>query len=148
MLLVDRIEELEPGRRVVATKAITICEPCYAGLDGDLPVEAYAYPASLLLESFGQVAALLWLADTKTPHLDPDSVLMLVAARDCRIESVAYPGDVLRHVARIEHVVGDNVFVAGESHAGERRIAVIESMMAARRPKHAVQRLLPTQPAA
>ena len=136
-LLIDRVLELHPHRRILATKALTAAEPCYGGLRRDAPLSAYAYPASLLLESFGQAAALLWLL-SEGGSVGADSVLMLVGARDCRIEGRALPGDTLAHRARLEHVVGDNVLVAGETYVGDSRIASVGSMMAVRRPRTAV----------
>ncbi|HWF74202.1 MAG TPA: hypothetical protein VG186_12695 [Solirubrobacteraceae bacterium] len=136
-LLIDRVVELEPGHRILATKAITVGEPCYRGVPAGAPGAAYAFPASLLLESVGQAAALLWLLGERG-GVGSDSVLMLVAGRDCRIEGRAGPGDVLRHVARIDQVVGDNVFVSGETYVADSRIATVGSMMAVMRPRAAV----------
>jgi 3-hydroxyacyl-[acyl-carrier-protein] dehydratase len=133
MMLVDRIVHLEPSVSVVGIKAISGCEPCYHDLPGGLPRERYAYPASLVLESFGQTAAILWLS--AIGGVRDDQVLMLGAARGCRIVGRAYPGDVLEHTARVSHVVGDNVFVEGECRVGDRLIAVIESMVAVMRPR-------------
>lgn len=145
MLLVDRIVELEPRRAIVATKAITYGEPCYASLPAGAGAHAYTYPASLLLESFGQAAALLWMAgrgdgDLPDAGLPGDAdgdgrVLMLATARDCTVDGRALPGDVIEHRARIDHVVGDNVFVSGESFVWRRRIASVGSMMAVIRPR-------------
>jgi 3-hydroxyacyl-[acyl-carrier-protein] dehydratase len=132
VLLVDRLS-LEPDGSAVGTKSVTAGEPCYRDLPPDAEPERYAYPVSLLLESFGQTAAALWL--TGAGAVEDDRVLMLVAARGCRIEGRAFPGDVLRHTARVEHVVGDNVFVSGETHVDGRRVAVVESMMAVARPR-------------
>jgi 3-hydroxyacyl-[acyl-carrier-protein] dehydratase len=134
VLLVDRLS-LEPDGSAVGTKAITAGEPCYADLPPDAEPERFAYPVSLLLESFGQTAAALWLTRDGDGTVADDQVLMLVAARGCRIEGRAFPGDVLRHAARIEHVFGDNVFVSGETHVDGRRVAVVESMMAVARPR-------------
>ncbi|MGP0051423.1 MAG: 3-hydroxyacyl-ACP dehydratase FabZ family protein [Solirubrobacteraceae bacterium] len=133
-LLIDRVLELDPHRRILATKAVTLAEPCYRGLPRDAPASAYAYPESLLLESFGQAAALLWLLSERGAVAEA-SVLMLVSARECRIEARARPGDILRHDARLEHVVGDNVFVSGETYVADSRIASVGSMMAVLRPR-------------
>lgn len=139
MLLVDRIEELDPGKRIVATKALTFGEPCYRDVPADAAASGYAYPASLLLESFGQAAALLWLLGSQPAQIDGEQVLMLVAARDCTIEGLAIPGDTVRHVACIDRIVGDNVFVEGASYVDDRRVASVGSMMAAIRPRSALQ---------
>jgi 3-hydroxyacyl-[acyl-carrier-protein] dehydratase len=61
MLLVDRVEELVPGERIRAIKAVTINEPFFQGhfpgrpiMPGVLIVEALAQAAGVLaVESFG-----------------------------------------------------------------------------------------------
>jgi 3-hydroxyacyl-[acyl-carrier-protein] dehydratase len=128
MVLVDRVISLSVGERIVATKAITASEPCFAGIARGHSVAA-AYPTSLLLESLGQTAAILWLQSMQAAR-SPQSVLMLTVVRDCVVEGRAYPGDLVRHCARIENVVGDNVFVSGESWIGNRRIIHAGSMVA------------------
>lgn len=133
--LVDRVVALEPGVSVVGLKAITGSEPCYRHLPAGGRRGHAAYPVSLMLESFGQAAAILWLVGMGSAPVHDDHVLMLVAVRDCTIEGRAYPGDVLRHVARLDQVVGDNVFVEGEILVDDRRVATIGSMMAVMRPR-------------
>jgi len=133
MVLVDRVVALDPGVSIVGLKAITGSEPCYR--DAAPAPEPLAYPVSLMLESFGQTAAVLWLSGLGGAPVRDDHLLMLVAARDCTIEGRAFPGDVLTHVVRLDHVVGDNVFVAGEILVDGRRIATIGSMMAVMRPR-------------
>lgn len=135
MTLVDRVLSIDPGRSIVAVKAITASEPCFQYLGRDDPPHRYFYPTSLLLESFGQAGALLWLYEMAPTVLEGRNVLMLVAGRDCAIEGHVLPGDTLRHVARIDHVVGDNIFVSGETYVEERRVASIGSMMAVMRPR-------------
>jgi 3-hydroxyacyl-[acyl-carrier-protein] dehydratase len=65
MLLVDRVETIEIDRRIVATKAVTINEPFFAGhfpgrpiMPGVLIVEALAQAAGILaVESLGLSAS-------------------------------------------------------------------------------------------
>lgn len=140
MVLVDRVESLEPGVSIVGIKAITGSEPCYRNLDNGLRPERYAYPTSLLVESFGQTAAILWLQSNKSGKRHQDEVLVFVGARNLQIEGHAYPGDVLRHVARLDRVISDTVFVEGEVWLNDRRIASIGSMIAALRPRSALMK--------
>jgi 3-hydroxyacyl-[acyl-carrier-protein] dehydratase len=135
MVLVDRVLALDPGVSILGVKAITGSEPCYRHLAAGARREHVAYPVSLMLESFGQTAAILWLVGMGGSAVRDDHVLMLVAVRDCTIEGRAFPGDVLRHVARLDQVVGDNVFVEGEILVDDRRVATIGSMMAVMRPR-------------
>lgn len=140
MLLLDRVEELRPGVGLTAVKTVSGIEPCYAGLDPDDDVEAYAYPSCLLLESFGQAAAVLWLHSVGATR--PDEVLMLAAARDCEFVGRAYPGDVVRHVVELDHRSDGAAFVTGRSSVGARPIATYGSLTAVVRPRTA----LPARP--
>lgn len=136
LLLVDRVLDLEPGRSIRTIKAITGTEPCYAALPEGAAVAQYAYPCSLMIESFGQSAALLWLDGN--PPVEPagadEHVLMFAGARDYRFEASAYPGDVLRHEVRLESVLADTAFASGETWVGDRRIATVGTLIATRRP--------------
>jgi len=55
MLLVDRIETIELDRRIVATKAVTINEPFFAGHFPDRPI----MPGVLIVEALAQAAGVL-----------------------------------------------------------------------------------------
>ncbi len=137
LLLVDRVLSMTPGTHIEAVKAVTATEPCYRDLTDSAPPGDYAYPASLLVESLGQTAALLWLTGSDSPVGD-DQVLMFVGARDFVFDGVAYPGDVLRHTVHLERVIADTAFATGETYVGDRRIARVGTLMAARRPRTAL----------
>ena len=55
MLLVDRVEELHRDQRIVATKAVTINEPFFAGHFPDRPI----MPGVLIVEALAQAAGVL-----------------------------------------------------------------------------------------
>ena len=55
MLLVDRVEELVVDQRIVATKAVTINEPFFAGHFPDRPI----MPGVLIVEALAQAAGVL-----------------------------------------------------------------------------------------
>jgi len=134
MVLLDRVEELEPETGLTAFKTISGGEPCYALLDGSAGIDAFAYPASLLLESFGQAAAVLWLCSTPAA----ERVLMFAGAKECEFTGHAYPGDTVRHVVRLEHRSEGAAFVSGHTLVGERRIASYGSLTAVVRPRSAL----------
>lgn len=133
MVLLDRVDRLVPGRELSAVKAVSGTDPCYAGLPPGLPLARYAYPRSLILESFGQAAAVLWHSTTGA-CAGPDRLLMFAAARDVRFLAQAYPGDVLRHDVRWEHSVADTGFATGSTWVGGRQIAAMGSFIAVLRP--------------
>jgi 3-hydroxyacyl-[acyl-carrier-protein] dehydratase len=133
LLLVDRVLELVPGSSIRTIKAITGTEPCYAALHDGAESWQYDYPRSLMIESLGQSAALLWL-EGRAPTPGDGQVLMFVGARDYHFEGSARPGDVLRHEVRLESVVADTAFASGETWVGERRVATVTTLIATRRP--------------
>jgi len=133
MVLLDRVEWLVPGQRLRAVKTVSGSEPCYEHLPAGLPQARYAYPVSLILESFGQAAAVLWHS-AAGQLADAEHVLMFGAARDCTFEGRAYPGDVLCHEVTLESRVADTAFATGTTSAGGRRIATMGSFIAVRRP--------------
>jgi 3-hydroxyacyl-[acyl-carrier-protein] dehydratase len=146
VLLVDRVLEVEPGERIVTVKAVSGSEPCFAGLPDDAPAEAYDFPASLLVESFGQSGALLWLHTMQAGDGVPPGTLIFAQARDCVLEGAARPGDLLRHEVRIENLKPNNVFLTGETYVGDRRIATMGSAMAVIRETDSLAPAPPGQP--
>jgi len=133
MLLVDRILELDPRRSIRTVKAVTATEPCYAGLPEDAEPWRYHYPPALLIESFGQSAALLWL-DGHAPAADDGLTLMFVGATEFVFEGGVLPGDVLIHTVRLDNVIAGTAFASGETWAGTRRVARVTTLVATRRP--------------
>ena len=55
MLLVDRVEELIVDQKIIATKAVTINEPFFAGHFPDRPI----MPGVLIIEALAQAAGVL-----------------------------------------------------------------------------------------
>jgi len=135
ILQIDRVVEFEPHRRIVATKAISGCEPCYADLADDAD---HRFPTSLLVESMGQAGGVLWLHSAALSGEPPAGTLILGSARDVTLTGAAYPGDVLRHVVELDSVKGENAFMTGETWVGERRIATVGSMLAVMRADDAL----------
>ncbi|HEV2885548.1 MAG TPA: hypothetical protein VGX49_01440 [Jatrophihabitans sp.] len=133
LLLVDRVLELEPGRRISTVKAVTGTDACFAELPEGAEGWRYSYPYSLIIESFGQSAALLWL-DGRLPTPEDDQVLMFVGATNFCFDGTAHPGDVLRHEVRMDSVIADTAFASGEIWVGDRRLATVATLVATRRP--------------
>ncbi|HEV2371950.1 MAG TPA: hypothetical protein VGS19_07270 [Streptosporangiaceae bacterium] len=133
MLLLDRVEAMVPGESLEAVKVISGCEPCYDGLPDN-----YAFPTSLLIESFGQAAAVLWLLSRQQGQRPAGELPMFVAARNCQLTRPVYPGDVVRHRVRLDQAVDGAAFASGDSRTGDHQVAVFASMMAVTRPPDAI----------
>jgi len=92
-LLVDKVIELEPGKRAVAIKNVTANEPFFQGHFPDFPI----MPGVLMVEALAQTAgiAVATLAEGK-------GKLGVFAAIDgVKIKKQVFPGDTLRMEAEI-----------------------------------------------
>ena len=89
-LLIDRVLEVEPGRRIVALKNVTINEPFFTGHFPHLPV----MPGVLMIEALAQAAGVLSFA-TLGRRSDPSSVFYFVGIDGARFKRPVGPGDQL-----------------------------------------------------
>src|SRR5262245_36352917 len=97
-LLVDRVVELEPHKRVLAYKNVTCNEPFFNGHFPGHPV----MPGVLIVEAMAQAAALLAY---KSEGMDPEKqVTYLMGTDGARFRKPVVPGDKLElHVEVIKH---------------------------------------------
>ena len=96
-ILVDRVLECEPGKRIVAVKNVTINEPFFQGHFPEFPV----MPGVLIVEAMAQAAALLCL-QTMPPEVTRGSLFYFVGIDNARFKRPVLPGDVLTLEASIE----------------------------------------------
>jgi beta-hydroxyacyl-ACP dehydratase FabZ len=88
MLLVDRILEIEPGKRIVGLKNVTANEQFFQGHFPGAPV----MPGVLIVEAMAQCSAVLFLRDIE----DRDRKLFLFGGVDkARFRRPVLPGDQL-----------------------------------------------------
>lgn len=89
-LLVDRIVEVEEGKRIVGLKNVTINEPFFTGHFPGHPV----MPGVLIIESMAQVAGIMaYLASDEETR---KKVSYFMAIDKCRFRRPVRPGDQLR----------------------------------------------------
>ncbi len=87
MLLVDRILEIEPGKRAVGLKNVTINEDFF---NGHFPQQAMM-PGVLILEAMAQVAGVLML---RHPNYE-NKLAVIGGIENARFRKPVIPGDAL-----------------------------------------------------
>jgi UDP-3-O-[3-hydroxymyristoyl] N-acetylglucosamine deacetylase / 3-hydroxyacyl-[acyl-carrier-protein] dehydratase len=88
-LFVDRILELEPGKRVVGIKNVTINEPFFAGHFPGHPI----MPGVLIIEAMAQVGGMLLMGSIDAPE---SKVVYFISLDNVKWRKPVKPGDQLR----------------------------------------------------
>ena len=89
-LLVDKVLEIEPGKRIVALKNVTMNEPFFQGHFPGHPV----MPGVLIIEAMAQVAAIM--AYETSGGTAAEKVSYFMAIDNARFRKPVKPGDQLR----------------------------------------------------
>jgi len=89
-LLIDRVRECEPGKRIVAIKNVTVNEPHFPGHFPDRPI----MPGVLILEAMAQAAAILGFR-TMERRPDDKSMYYFAGIDNARFKRPVVPGDQL-----------------------------------------------------
>ncbi|MCC8106712.1 MAG: 3-hydroxyacyl-ACP dehydratase FabZ [Clostridiales bacterium] len=97
-LLVDRIDELEPGVRAVGHKSVTYNEPFFAGHFPQEPV----MPGVLICEALAQVGAVAILSLEQYKG----KIVLFGGINKARFRQKVVPGDVLRLEMEVVKVKG------------------------------------------
>ena len=75
-LMIDRVKEIEPGKRIVAIKNVSANEPYFPGHFPHHPI----MPGVLILEAMAQAAGVLVFRTSNTLQLQPDLCRVGLAA--------------------------------------------------------------------
>jgi 3-hydroxyacyl-[acyl-carrier-protein] dehydratase len=135
MLLVDRILELTPGKRVVGLKNVTINEPYF---NGHFPGQA-VMPGVMIVESMAQIAGVILLSMPQYHGRTP----FLGAIERARFRKPVIPGDVLVTEATLDGIRGNIGKVRAVATVNGEIVANAEIMFALKElpPLDAVDRL-------
>lgn len=100
-LMIDAIEEMEPKKRIVGIKNVTINEPYFQGHFPAKPV----MPGVLIIESMAQTGGLLLLQEVEDRE---NKLLYFVAIDNARFRRPVIPGDQLKVVVNVVAWRGTN----------------------------------------
>ena len=88
-LLVDRIVEMEPGKRIVGIKNVTMNEPFFVGHFPNFPV----MPGVLIIEAMAQTGGVLALHGDE---IGDDKLVLFASIEQAKFRRPVVPGDQLR----------------------------------------------------
>ena len=91
ILMIDKVKELDPGKRIVALKNVSANEPHFQGHFPGRPI----MPGVLILEAMAQAAGVLVFSAEGAARPDDRSVYYYVGIDDARFRKPAIPGDQL-----------------------------------------------------
>lgn len=122
-LLVDRVLELDKGKRIKALKNVTINEPFFVGHFPHRPV----MPGVLMLEAMAQVAALLAF-DTMGVTPDDKMVYYFAGIDGARFKRPVEPGDQLVMEVTLDRMKAGIFKFKGVTHVGDQVVCEAELM--------------------
>lgn len=128
ILLVDRVLEIEKGKRIKALKNVTINEPFFTGHFPHRPV----MPGVLMLEAMAQTAALLSF-DTMGITPDDQTVYYFAGIDAARFKRPVEPGDQLVMDVTLERAKAGIYKFKGVARVGEDVACEAELMCTMRR---------------
>jgi UDP-3-O-[3-hydroxymyristoyl] N-acetylglucosamine deacetylase/3-hydroxyacyl-[acyl-carrier-protein] dehydratase len=121
MLLVDRIVEVEEGKRVVGIKNVTFNEPHFQGHFPEHPV----MPGVLIIEAMGQVGGMMLMDAVENPQ---DKVVYFMGINNVKFRKPVVPGDQIRFELEMLHFRGRNCQMRGVGYVDGERVAEAEMM--------------------
>ncbi|HXY69447.1 MAG TPA: UDP-3-O-acyl-N-acetylglucosamine deacetylase [Gemmatimonadales bacterium] len=92
MLLVDRVVEMEEGKRIVGIKNVTINEPFFQGHFPDHPI----MPGVLLIEAMAQVGGVMLMGHIQKAAPGEDKVVYFMSLDNVKFRRPVVPGDQVR----------------------------------------------------
>jgi 3-hydroxyacyl-[acyl-carrier-protein] dehydratase len=97
MMMLDRVKEFEPFKRIVAVKNVSANEPYFPGHFPQRPI----MPGLLILEAMAQAAGVL-VFRSRGEKPNPDSLYYYVGIDRARFKKPVVPGDQLELVVNLE----------------------------------------------
>ena len=122
-LLVDRIVELETGKRIVGIKNVTMNEPFFPGHFPGHPV----MPGVLIVEAMAQTGGMLLLGQVDEAE---DKVVYFMAIDNVKFRKPVVPGDQLRFELEMLKFRGKTCRMRGVAYVDGQPVAEAEMMAA------------------
>jgi 3-hydroxyacyl-[acyl-carrier-protein] dehydratase len=95
--MIDRILQIEPGKKAVALKNVSMDEPYFLGHYPNEPI----MPGVLILEALAQTAGLAFLSSFEK---EEEGIPVLARVDEFRLKRKVIPGDQIVLEAEIQHI--------------------------------------------
>jgi UDP-3-O-[3-hydroxymyristoyl] N-acetylglucosamine deacetylase/3-hydroxyacyl-[acyl-carrier-protein] dehydratase len=122
-LLVDRILEVEPGKRIVGLKNVTINEPFFQGHFPGHPV----MPGVLIVEAMAQTGGMMLMDAVEDPQ---SKVVYFMSLDGVKFRKPVVPGDQLRFELEMLKFRGKTCRMRGVAYVEGQPVAEAEMMAA------------------
>lgn len=121
LLLVDRILEMDPGKRIVGLKNVTINEPFFQGHFPGHPI----MPGVLLVEAMAQVGGLLLMGAVEDPE---NKVVYFMSMDKVKFRRPVVPGDQVRFELEMLQFKGKRCRMQGAGYVDGKKVVEGEMM--------------------
>src|SRR3989442_14451386 len=122
-LLVDRVQELDPDRRIVGFKNVTINEPFFQGHFPGRPI----MPGMLIIEAMAQVGGMLLMSHFEGQNVE-DKVMYFMSLDHVKFRRPVVPGDQIRFELEMLSFRGKTCKMKGVGYVEGQVVAEAERM--------------------
>jgi 3-hydroxyacyl-[acyl-carrier-protein] dehydratase len=115
MIMVDRVLELEPGKRIKTIKNVTGSEIQFLGHFPEFAI----MPGTLIIEAIGQSASILF-SHTTGKGMKPREFMALAAVNEMRFLEPVLPGHTMTMEIKVIKMIPDAALIEGVATVGDK----------------------------
>jgi 3-hydroxyacyl-[acyl-carrier-protein] dehydratase len=115
MIMVDRVLELEPGKRIKTIKNVTGSEIQFLGHFPEFAI----MPGTLIIEAIGQSASILF-SHTTGKGMKPREFMALAAVNEMRFLEPVLPGHTMTMEIKVIKMIPDAALIEGVAMVGDK----------------------------
>lgn len=118
-LFIDKVVELEEGKKIVCVKNVSGNEPVFVGHFPDFAI----MPGVLIIEAMAQASIILFRKSLPTQQYDKNTVFLLASINNARFTKPVFPGDQLFVEIIVEKIVSKGAIVQATAKVEEKTVA-------------------------
>jgi len=118
-LFIDKVVELEEGKKIVCVKNVSGNEPVFVGHFPDFAI----MPGVLIIEAMAQASIILFRKSLPTQQNDKNTVFLLASVNNARFTKPVFPGDQLFIEIIVEKIVSKGAIVQATVKVEEKTVA-------------------------